>query len=384
MSEPEDILQQLEPLRVVPARSDAAARSGLQTFLNEAAQLRAVPEHGVPGHAVSAPAQMRPTGWKSFFKPARSPMLLLAKIMLIVTLTVGGAGATTVAAQSSLPGDGLYPIKLFIEDVQWGSAQSPEAQIEVQLEHAQERVWEMAQLVDRGTAIPTEAPDRLQTQLQAALRTAAQLDDTALQTTMQQIEAQVMTQARSLAQAQANAPDDRGLRNAVQVLAQMQAMTQLGVSDPAAFRARFGSGRPSEQPTPNSPAASHTPAPAHTLAPSHTPQASRTLASSHTPLAIRTPQATRTPNSGTPQGNQYGPGAQATPNQGATTQPVATPIGSGDGHEYGPQPTTQSGNGEPQATPSGNGGPQATPSGNGGNPEQTPQPGGGSGGGGPH
>ncbi len=305
-------------------------------------------------------------------------MLLLAKIMLIVTLMVGGAGATTVAAQSSLPGDGLYAIKLLVEDARVALTTEPQAQIELHLELAQARTQEMQQLSAQQRAIPDDTPVQLQTQLQAALNIAAHFDDATLQTAMQQIETRVMTQAQALAQVHSAAAD--------QILQQTRTMAQLGQSDPAAFRARVGVGRPIEPPTPPIPAASHTPMPTHTAMPSHTPQATRT------PLPSHTPQATHTPNSGTPQGNSYGPGAPATPNQGATTQPVATPIGGGDGHEYGPQPTTQPGNGEPQATPSGsgepqstpsgNGGPQATPSGSGGNPEPTPQPGGGSGGGG--
>lgn len=310
-------------------------------------------------------------------------MLLLAKIMLIVTLMAGGAGATTVAAQSSLPGDGLYAIKLLVEDARVALTTEPQAQIDLHLELAQTRTQEMQQLSAQQRVIPDDTPVQLQAQLQAALNIAAHLDDATLQTAMQQIEVRVMTQAQALAQVHSAA--------AAQVLQQTRTMAQLGQSDPAAFRARVGVGRPSEPPTPPVPAASHTPMPTHTAMPSHTPQATRT------PLPSHTPQATRTPNSGTPQGNSYGPGPQATPapqvtpNQGATTQPVATPIGGGDGHEYGPQPTPQpgsgepqatpSGNGEPQATPSGNGGPQATPPGSGGNPEQTPQPGGG---GGPH
>jgi hypothetical protein len=306
-------------------------------------------------------------------------MLLLAKIMLIVTLMVGGAGATTVAAQSSLPGDGLYPIKLLVEDARAALTADPQAQIDLHLELAQTRTQEMQQLIAQQRAIPADTPVQLQTQLQAALQAAAKLGDAPLQTALHQIEARVMTQAQLMAQAQTNAPDDRGLRNATQVLAQMQAMTQLGVSDPAAFRARMDAGRPDGASAHSTPGPLHmpqamtqTPNVTHTVTPAHTPQPSRTPLPSHTPLA------TRTPNSGTPQGNSYGPGPQAspapqaTPNQGATTQPVATPIGNGDGHEYGPQPTTQPGNGEPQATPSGN-----SPG-----PDQTPEPGGG--GGGPH
>jgi hypothetical protein len=348
-----EVLRQLEPLRSVPARSDAAARSGLDAFLNEAIQHRP---------AVSAPAPARPTGWKSFFKPARLPMHRLAKIMLIVSVMIGGAGATTVAAQSSLPGDGLYPIKLMVEDARVALTADPQAQIDLRLELAQVRTQEMQQLVAQQRAVPDDAAAQVQTQLQAALNIAAQFDDAPLEVAMQQIEMRIMAQTRALAQTRSNAPDDSGLRRAEQVLNQMQAMAQLGQSDPGAFRGRFGPGRPIEPP-----------APAHT--PVHTPVMTHTVLPAHTPQPSRTPQATRTlQGTSAPQGNGYGPGPQVTPNQGATTQPVVTPIGNGDGHEFGPGP---------QATPA----PQATPSGGGGSPEQTPEPGGsgsgsGSGGGG--
>ncbi len=366
----DDVLNQLEPLRSVPARSDAAARSGLQAFLNEAAQLRP---------AVSTPERARPTGWKTIFQPARSPMLLFGKIMLIASLLLGGGGATVVAAQGSLPGDGLYPVKLIVEEARLALTADAQAQLNLRLELAQTRTQEMQQLAAQQRAIPDETALQVQTQLQAALQVAAQLDDAPLQTAMQQIETRVMTQAQALTQARVNAPDDKGLRHTEQILNQMQSMAQLGQSDPAAFRARFGPGRPIEPPTPS---ASHTPQPTRTGTVTHTPQATRTPAPLHTPQATRTPQSMGTPQgTGTPQGNSYGPGAQATPNQGATTQPVATPIGGGDGHEYGPgpqptaamQPTNQPGGNptEPPATPAGNG-----------QPAQTPEPGGNGGGGG--
>ncbi len=169
-------------------------------------------------------------------------MLLLAKIMLIVTLMVGGAGATTVAAQSSLPGDGLYSIKLLVEDARVALTTEPQAQIDLHLELAQTRTQEMQQLSAQQRAIPDDTPVQLQTQLQAALNIAAHFDDATLQTAMQQIETRVMTQAQALAQVHSAAAN--------QILQQTRTMAQLGQSDPAAFRARVGVGRPIEPPTP--------------------------------------------------------------------------------------------------------------------------------------
>jgi hypothetical protein len=331
-----EVLSQLEPLRLAPARSSDAARSGLQAFLTEAAQLRPL---------VSAPDQMR-SGWKSAFRPMSPPMLILAKIMLIVALLLGGAGVTTVAAQSSLPGDGLYPIKLFVEDARAAFTVNPQAQIDLHLELAQVRTHELQQLIEQHRAIPDDAPLRLRIQLQAALQAAAQLDDAPLQSALNQIEARVMAQGQSVAHAQANAPDDRGLRTAAQTLTQMQALAHLGVSDPAAFRARFGAGRPRWTPPLPTPDSSPTPSPT-----TQTPIMTYTVTPAHTPQPSHTPRATRTPNNtGTPQGNSNGRQSTTQPGNGG---PPATPLGNGPGPD---QPPTSGGGGGNDSGGNGGGG----------------------------
>jgi uncharacterized membrane protein YgcG len=312
-----DVLNQLEPLRPLPDRSEVAARSGLQDFLNEAARLRPT---------VSARPQRRLTGWMFKSNQERSPMFTLAiKLVLVLAVMFGGAGVTAAAAQSSLPNEALYPVKLLIEEVQWGSAQDPEAQIDVQLDHAQQRMREMVQLTNRGAAIPAEVPARLQTQLQATLQIAAQLDDQSMQAALDRIQLRTQDQLREM--------DRLHLNEAAGILTQVRAMAQLGQADPQLFRARVGAGRPADAP----PQLQMTPQ----ADPSHTPLPSRTPQPSHTPQATRMPQLTNTP-----QNHSYGPGLQG------TAQPAATPVGQGDGHEYGPGP---------QTTPQGSGGSQATP-----------------------
>ena len=258
---------------------------------------------------------------------------LAIKLVLVLAVMFGGAGVTAAAAQSSLPHETLYPVKLLVEDVQLSLAASPDAQIDVHLEQAQQRVREMAQLTDRGVGIPAEVPARLQTRLQAALQIAAQLDDQHLPGALDRIQLRTQDQLREMERLQLHDP--------VQALTQVREMAQLGQSDPQAFRARFGHSRPDDAPP----------------LPQMTPRADP----SRTPQATNLPRATGTPiRTGTPQGNSYGPGPQA------TAQPVATPLGQGDGHEYGPGP---------QATnvPGGGGDPQGSQDGLGGNgPAQEP------------
>ena len=269
---------------------------------------------------------------------------LAIKLMLVLAVMFGGTGVTAAAAQGSLPNETLYPIKMLIEDAQLGAASTPDARFDAELDHAQQRVREMAQLVDRGAAIPADVPVRLQTQLQAALQTAAQLGDQQMQAALDRLQLRTQDPLREM--------DRLHLTEAAQALTQAREMAQLGQSDPQAFRARFGHGQPADVP----------PQPLMTpqIDPSRTPPGPR---ASMTPQPSHTPQATCTPRpqmTNTPQGQSYGPGSPS------SAQPAATPVGQGDGHEYGPGP---------QATPSsGSGG------GNGGPQQQTPpQSGGGNG-----
>src|SRR3990172_1679718 len=95
----------LEPLRSVPPRSPETEQAGLRVFLDEAAQTRA--------RAVSTSLAVRRNGWTFKLGKERSPMFALAvKLVLALTLGLGGVGTTALAAQGSLPNDLLYPVKL--------------------------------------------------------------------------------------------------------------------------------------------------------------------------------------------------------------------------------------------------------------------------------
>ena len=65
-------------------------------------------------------------------------------------LVFGGASATAYAAQSSLPGDALYPVKTGLEQTQVRLSSDAADQAELQLEFAQRRLQEIAALIDEG------------------------------------------------------------------------------------------------------------------------------------------------------------------------------------------------------------------------------------------
>lgn len=102
---------------------------------------------------------------------------------IIAVLAVLGAGAS-IAAQTSLPGDALYGVKVNVnEEVRAALAFSPEAKAEVEADRAQERLEEAEELsikedVDAETQADIEAnfkefADRAQARMEALAETDA-------------------------------------------------------------------------------------------------------------------------------------------------------------------------------------------------------------------
>ena len=83
----------------------------------------------------------------------------------------------------------------------------------------------MAQLADRGAAIPADVPVRLQTQLQATLQIAAQLDDQSMQAALDRIQLRTQDQLREM--------DRLHLNEAAQALTQV---ARDGAARPDAIR----------------------------------------------------------------------------------------------------------------------------------------------------
>lgn len=350
-------------------------------------------------------------------------MNVLVTLVLVASLTLGGAGATVYAARDSLPNAPLYGVKLAAEDLRLELERSPQTQLTTLLELAQTRAQEMLRLAQAGEAVPPAVASRLQTHLAAALHEAAQLGDLELTEALLQIEQQTQTQLQILAQARQSAPGDPGLRLAEQALLQARVLAQWGEGAPAQFRTqqRAGGAAPEAGAGPGAGACLDGPCtpeydgnsygagpgnPAVTPAGGHnqygpnpsTPDPAATPANNQNrygpgPLDTPPAEATGTPQ---PDGNRYGPGPNdpgATPageqsDPGPGPQPTQ-PADPGNSGGYGPGPVS-SPPAEVTCTPEqdgnsygpGPGNPSVTPSGSGNSsgpnlpePAATPQPG---------
>ena len=228
----------LNPLEDVPAPDLVRAQQLRQTFLTRAKET-------LP---VSLPELKRHKGWKNIFKKERSPMFTFARILILLAVAFGGTTATAFAAQDSLPSEALYPIKTFVEDVRLALTSDPEAETDLLLLLADERMEEIAALSGQGLPVPDKVATRLREHLDQALQEAAKLDDAALLQLMEQIQVRSQEQIQLLEKLRENAPDkpEEALELATQAMNNLRAAAEDALEDPVTFKLHQGANRPAD------------------------------------------------------------------------------------------------------------------------------------------
>ena len=95
----------------------------------------------------------------------------VVSVIVIASLLLGGGGVGVAAAQSSQPGDLLYPVKTWSEDVYTNFLFGDQVRFEYALTLADRRIEEMRTMFEAGE-VPEEA---LQLRLEEHIRTALEL-----------------------------------------------------------------------------------------------------------------------------------------------------------------------------------------------------------------
>lgn len=247
----------------------------------------------------------------------------LARVAIAVILVLGLITGTAAAARASLPDSPLYGLKLGLEDVRLSLAGDPAQQANLALAFATERSREMERLAESNRPIQAWVAQRLQSQLDMALQSAAAVDGPDMQRLLEQVRATTGMQARTLAQARLNAPQGAqdALQQAEQAMIQAQQRAEQGLADPNTFRNRFRH-RLGEPPQATG-----------------TPEATATQPAP-TPRSWATPQASATHDllvTITPQRNQYGPGQPLAGTPGPKVS--VTPGRFGPGPQSTPDPS---------------------------------------------
>lgn len=224
------LAKKLALLNDIPARDPVRAAQGRAAFLAEA-------------HAVSAAQEQRHkeriSKSSNLFLRLRKErsfmMSVLTAILVVFGLLVGGGGATVAAAQSSLPDQALYPVKILTEDVRQLFTTSTEGEVELQLKLAERRMEEIQTMVQNGEVPPEAVQTRLQTHLRLMLQACAEETDEALTTELLQ-HIHMRLQDRLQSMAATNQPDNAVLtRTRMEIHARLM-VVQEALENPVQFR----------------------------------------------------------------------------------------------------------------------------------------------------
>jgi len=189
--EPHDpkIQKLLDQLRSVPPRDRQAAIHGRGRFLAQAATLRN-----------TQPIQ-KPKNWLAMlFSPSwlyrKEKLAMVATFVIVLALLFSGTGITAYAAQDSLPGEALYPVKTLMEDVRLELTTDPAAEYDLLDQYLTTRFEEMDELKAAGEPLHSALANRLLLQLDQMLRLAASQSDTEMIENLDHLYIRLMDQDR--------------------------------------------------------------------------------------------------------------------------------------------------------------------------------------------
>jgi len=106
----------------------------------------------------------------------RRPKMMLARILIAAAVFLGTAVGSTQAAQASLPGSALYPLKMRMENLLMASAQRPQTRLARGMDFAETRVEEVGRLAERGDDVPSELAERYAETLVRVIAAANELE----------------------------------------------------------------------------------------------------------------------------------------------------------------------------------------------------------------
>ena len=191
--------------------------TGRERMLAEAAHLKAQatshPLSAGSGAAIQKPQRRRKMKFVLAYK-------IITAVAAIVLGTTAAGGGVALAANDSLPGDALYPVKLFAEDARLALTVDPAAQARLSLAFAAQRGEEMQQLMARGEPVPEEMIARMARYTEQVMAQVAQAQPEDVPGLLERVMERTQAQEQVLDQVRACAPEETqpALRRALEVM----------------------------------------------------------------------------------------------------------------------------------------------------------------------
>ena len=224
----------LAPLRPTPPLDPATADKIKASYLKQAESIRQA--DFTPAGVKSAPTS---TGIRGVLPWLPRPILkTLAALMLVLVFVLAGSSLSVYAAQDSLPGQTLYPVKLWTEDLSLSFAQSPQTKLNLTLVYTTRRMDEISALMAHGKSVNMQTSERFQHQLEDALQLAVQLDDQQMLGALIEIKKNAENQGITLQDLinQLPAQAEPATIQLQQRLTEQVQLSNMGETDPSSFR----------------------------------------------------------------------------------------------------------------------------------------------------
>lgn len=166
------------------------------------------------------------------------PLVKALVAVLVALVILGGSSITVFAAQSSLPGDPLYTIKSWSEDIRLSMTFSTKAKLNLTLDYTNRRMDEISILAAEGKTLDSQSSERYQDELDSALQLAAQLDDSQMYKALGQIKFHAENQGMTIEELINRLPPqaEPAIIHLQQRLDEQIELSTIGENDPQAFR----------------------------------------------------------------------------------------------------------------------------------------------------
>ncbi len=223
----------LDQLREVEARDAQGAAAGRQKYLDQVAAIRS--SQAVRG--IPAGRKARGRVFPLFRNKNGFPLVnTLVAVILACVLIFGGSSVTVFAAQESLPGEALYGVKILSEDVLLSLAPSSKTKLELTLDYSDRRIEEISSLQSAGHPIPEQVVERFQKELDQTLTLAAGLNDPTMASSLDQASRRAQDQLQKMSSLVDANPNAANLLQINTRLHQQLQDVQFGRNDPQGFR----------------------------------------------------------------------------------------------------------------------------------------------------
>jgi hypothetical protein len=225
----------LAPLQPTPPMDSQAAMEARSKFLLEGENLRQALILQSGSEEIHKLNEKHNLVWLLQHKPL---MKALVAIVLAFVIILVGSTATVFASQNSLPGQVLYPVKSWSEDIRLSMTTSADTKLNLTLIFTNRRMEEISTLLADGKGVSDQTAERFANELENALQLAAQLDDTQIQHALVEIKSHAEHQGMTMQELIVKLPPqaEPAVVKLQQRLNEQVQLSNIGEIDPKEFR----------------------------------------------------------------------------------------------------------------------------------------------------